>query len=210
MTDATATPFTDDDEVPEDTGFVFQEEEDSPEFDFDKMFGEAADLSLVYPPDGWYNAQVKGVLHQEKTNSDGPNIGKVSRGWNISIQIDQPSGPLASYNGTFFGKYIWLGFKPSWTPNGLRELCQFLTATDPHQDGMDWEGRNVNFKEFRPEVRDVRGRRNVAMSIFDDLPVSVKLQTVEEVDKRDGEQKKRTKIVGWRGVSSFEMDEEPY
>jgi hypothetical protein len=205
MTDI-ETPFTDDDEVPEDTGFVFQENEDSTDFDFDKMFGEDADLSMVYPPDGWYNAVVKGVLHQEKTNTDGPNTGKVSRGWNISVQIDQPSGPLASYNGTFFGKYIWLGFKPQWTPNGLRELCAFLTATT----GEKWEGRNVNFKEFRPEVRDVRGRRNVAMSYFDEMPVSVRLSTVEEVDKRDGESKPRTKIVGWRSVSDYELDEDPY
>jgi hypothetical protein len=101
---------------------------------------------------------------------------------------------------------VWLGFKPSWTPNGLRELCQFLSATT----GEEWEGRNVNFKEFRPEVREVRGRRNVAMSYFDEMPVSVRLSTVEEVDRRSGESVKRTKIMGWRSVSDYDMDEEPY
>lgn len=208
MSDVTATPFTeDDDDIPEDTGYVFAPTEDSAEFDFDQMFGEDADLSMVYPPDGWYNAVVKGVLHQEKTNTDGPNVGKVSRGWNISVQLDCPSGQTASYNGTFFGKYVWLGFKPNWTPNGLRELCSFLTATT----GEEWEGRNVNFKEFRPEVRDVRGRRNVAMSYFDEMPVCVRLQTVDEIDKRTGEGIRRTKIMGWRSASEFEMEgEEPY
>lgn len=206
MTDP-ATTFTDDDDdtLPEDTPFVFHNE-GGEDFDFDAMFGEEADLSLVWIPDGWYNAKVKGVLHQEKTNTDGPNTGKVSRGWNISIQLDCPSGPAASHNGTFYGKYIWLGFKPTWTPNGLRELCQFLAAVT----GEEWEGRNVNFKDFRPEVRDVRGRRNVAMSLFDDMPVCVRLQTVDEVDKRTGETNRRTKIVGWREVSNFELDEDPY
>lgn len=206
MTDSTTAPFTEDDEtIPEDTPYVFPTEETA-EFDFDSMFGEEADLSMVYPPDGWYNAQVKGVLHQEKTNTDGPNTGKVSRGWNISIQLDCPSGPTASYNGTFYGKYIWLGFRPNWTPNGLRELCQFLSAVT----GEEWEGRNVNFKEFRPEVREVRGRRNVAMSFFDEMPVCVRLQTIDEVDKRTGESNRRTKIVGWREVSDFELDDDPY
>lgn len=195
MTDTT--PFTDEEE----TAFVFQDESGS-EFDFDAMFGDEADLSMVYPPDGWYNAIVKGVLHQEKTNTDGPNAGKTSRGWNISVQLDQPSGPNVSYNGTFYGKYIWLGFRPNWTPNGLRELCQFLSAVT----GEEWEGRAVNFKEFRPEVRDVRGRRNVAMAYFDEMPVSVKLSSIEEVDKRTGETQKRTKIVGWREVSADSED----
>jgi len=203
-TDDTIIPFADDD----DTGFTFTPPvvEETADFDFDVMFGEEADLSLVYPPDAWYNAVVKGVLHQEKVNTDGPNTGKVSRGWNISVQLDCPSGPMASYNGTFYGKYIWLGFKPSWTPNGLRELCQFLSAITEE----DWEGRNVDFKMFRPEVRDVRGRRNVAMAFFDERPVSVKLQSKDEVDKRTGETTKRTKIVGWRSVSDFELEDEPY
>jgi len=63
---------------------------------------------------------------------------------------------------------------------------------------------------FRPEVRDVRGRRNVAMAFFDERPVSVKLQSKDEVDKRTGETTKRTKIVGWRSVSDFELEDEPY
>src|SRR4029077_2285445 len=99
MTDTdTPTPFADDDEA-----FVFSTGADTAEFDFDVMFGEAADLSLVYPPNGMYNAVVKGVLHQEKVNTDGPNAGKTSRGWNISVQLEVPSGDLASYNGTFYG-----------------------------------------------------------------------------------------------------------
>ena len=198
----TDSPFAEDDE-----GYVYDPGTDTTEFDFDSMFGEEADLSLVYPPDDKYNAIVKSVLHQEKTNTDGPNTGKVSRGWNISVQLDMPSGPYASFNGTFFGKYIWLGFKPNFTPNGLRELCAFLSAVTER----DWEGETVDFRQFRPEVREIRGRRNVAMSYFDELPVCVSLTTGTEVDKRTGLSVKRTKITGWhRPIDMDSGVEEPY
>jgi hypothetical protein len=198
----TPTPFADDD----DDDIIYSTGADNSDFDFDKMFGEEADLSLVYPPNGMYNAIIKGVLHQEKVNTDGPNTGKTSRGWNISVQLDVPSGDLASYNGTFYGKYIWLGFKPNFTPNGLRELCSFLSAAT----GDDWEGRTVDFREFRPEVREIRGRRNVAMSYFDELPICVTLNTADELDKRTGLTTKRTKIVGWHSQSDYVSQEDPY
>jgi hypothetical protein len=201
MTDTTPTPFVEDD----DDGYVFPTDEPA-DFDFDKMFGESADLSLVYPPDAMYNAIVKSVLHQEKVNTDGPNTGKTSRGWNISVQLDCPDGALASYNGSFYGKYIWLGFKPTFTPNGLRELCAFLSAVT----GEDWEGRTVDFRDFRPEVRDIRGRRNVAMSFFDEMPVCVTLRTGEELDKRTGLIVRRTKIVGWTHPSDYVEMGDPY
>lgn len=202
MTDTTDSPFADEDEA-----YIYDNGvEAPPDFDFEQMFGESADLSLVYPPDDWYNATIKSVLHQEKINTDGPNTGKTSRGWNISVQLDMPSGPYASFNGTFYGKYIWLGFKPNFTPNGLRELCAFLSAATEE----DWEGKTVDFRQFQPEVREIRGRRNVAMSFFDERPICVYLTTAKEVDKRTGKEEPRTKITGWRSVSDFELGDEPY
>lgn len=201
MTDVFATD-TEDEDLPE--GFTLTEPVED-EDDLDEMFSDGeADFSLMYPPDGDYNAVIQIVEHRQKINDSGNNIGRKSRGWNISVQLDCPNPAQAPYNGSFQNKYIWFGFDAEWSPQGLQQLCNFLEGVT----GEKWADRNVDLKSFHPERREVRGKSVVAMSYFDKVPVRVKLVTREKMDNRTDTMEKRTEIVGFFAPVPYDPDAE--
>lgn len=201
MTDAFSTET--DEDLPE--GFVINKPVEDDDVDLDAMFAEIpADFSLMYPPDGSYNAIVQLVEHRQKINESGPNQGRLSRGWNLSVQLDCPNPAQAPFNGSFQNKYIWFGFDKDWSPQGLQQLCNFLEAVT----GESWEDRNVDLKSFNPERRDVRGKSVVVMSFFDKVPVLVKLKTMKKLNKQTEEMEKRTEIVGFASPVPYDPDAE--
>lgn len=201
--DVFATEDNEDEGLPE--GFTLSEPVTDEEADLDDMFSEGeADFSLMYPPNDDYNAVIQVVEHRQKINDEGPNAGRKSRGWNISVQLDCPNPAQAPYNGSFFSKYIWFGFDGEWNAQGLQQLCNFLEGAT----GEKWADRNVDLRSFHPEKREIRGKQVVAMAFFDKVPVLVTLKKLTKLDKRTDTMEDKVEIVKWAPPVPFDPDAE--
>lgn len=180
-----------------DTDYTF----DADDLDLDDLFGGSegeADLSLMFPPNGWYNAVIKFVRHDHKFNQD---KGKISRGWYVNVQLDCPEGPQKDFHGQFASTYIWFGYDKNWTPSGLQQLGQLLSGVT----GETFKDNVVNLKDYGPVKRtDRNGKPVVIMSYFDDLPCRVHLTQKTEV--KDGTETTRVMITGWGQPVPYDPD----